>query len=194
MPPSMDSGAGDRASAPGFTEDTSAARPGADRGAHPGAHPGAPKTPGYEPRDANTFGVLMFLGVLALTLAAIFLFTWGLFRQFSVSDETPGPGSAFANVREIPQGPVLQVTPREDLQQNVARQQLKIETYGWENRQTGTVRIPIEQAMDLLLKKGLPVSASAASGAEGAAFSAKPREGDKPSPVRGGESDGPKGN
>src|ERR1700683_1098559 len=61
--------------------------------------------PGYETRDANTLGVLGFLVALAIVIAFVFLFTWGLFRQYRVSDENGGSASAFANVREVPPGP-----------------------------------------------------------------------------------------
>ncbi len=54
------------------------------------------------------------------------------------------------------------MTPREDLERILAEQQSKLETYGWEDRQAGTVRIPIERAMDLLVQKGLPVASPAA--------------------------------
>ena len=56
------------------------------------------------------------------------------------------------------------MNPREDLQRILAKQQQKLETYGWEDRQAGTVRIPIERAMDLLLQKGLPVANPATPG------------------------------
>ena len=40
-------------------------------------------------------------------------------------------------------------------------------TYGWVDQQKGVVRIPIAQAMDLVVKKGLPVRAAAPPTAEG---------------------------
>lgn len=118
-------------------------------------------SPGYETRDANTFGVLGFLVVLATVIVAVLLLTWGLFWQFGASERNRATASPFSNVRELPTGPLLQVTPREDLQQTLARQQSKLDTYGWENRQAGTVRIPIERAMELLLQRGLPATNAA---------------------------------
>jgi hypothetical protein len=132
---------------------------------------------GYEKRDANTVGVLAFLAALAIVIAFVFLFTWGLFRQYTVSDQNGGPASSFANVREVPPGPVLQVRPEEDLEHLLARQTQMLETYGWENRQAGTVRIPIEQAMDLLLQKGLPAANAGSSGA-GSGAAAKESQGE----------------
>ena len=53
---------------------------------------------------------------------------------------------------------------REDLQKIYAKQQQELESYAWEDRKAGVVRIPIERAMDLLLEKGLPVMPSGAEG------------------------------
>ena len=36
-------------------------------------------------------------------------------------------------------------------------QENSLETYAWENRTAGIVRVPIEEAMELLVKKGVPV-------------------------------------
>jgi hypothetical protein len=124
----------------------------------------APAAPGYETRDANTSGVLLFIALLATTVVLVMLFAWGLFRQYSVSINNKPPDSPFTGVREVPSAPRLQVTPREDLQRILADQQSKLETYGWEDRQAGTVRIPIERAMDLLVQKGLPVVSTGSSG------------------------------
>jgi hypothetical protein len=119
---------------------------------------------GYETRDANTSGILLFLALLATTVVLVLLFAWGLFRQYSLSINNKPPDSPFTGVREVPSAPRLQVTPREDLQRILADQQSKLETYGWEDRQAGTVRIPIERAMDLLVQKGLPVATPGSSG------------------------------
>jgi hypothetical protein len=50
----------------------------------------------------------------------------------------------------------LQVNPREDWLRFREEQQRALETYAWENRSAGTARVPIEVAMELLVKKGLP--------------------------------------
>jgi hypothetical protein len=136
---------------------------------------GAPEVSrGYETKDANVRGVLMFLAYLALGLAASCLICWGLFRYFSFVDRTPAPASPFAETRQLPAGPQLQVNPRQDLLKFRAEQQNSLDSYAWEDRSAGTVRVPIDRAMELLLKKGLPVapeksSAEADKSAEGSA-------------------------
>jgi hypothetical protein len=116
-----------------------------------------PRSPGYETSDANTDAVLGFMVGLLLVLVLTLLATWGLFRYFSVAEREPAPASSFAGVRQLPAAPQLEVYPRVDLLETLAKQQQELETYSWEDRSTGTVRIPIERAMDLLLQKGLPV-------------------------------------
>jgi hypothetical protein len=125
---------------------------------------GAPAaSPGYETRDANVRGVFSFLVFLALVLVFTALLCWGLFKYFSAGQVNPAPASPFAGTRQLPSGPQLQVNPRQDLLRFRAEQEQSLESYSWENRDNGTVRVPIERAMELLLQKGLPVAPSASS-------------------------------
>jgi hypothetical protein len=127
--------------------------------------PGAPAgSPGYETRDAHIGGVLKFMLYLALGLAASCLFCWWLFRYFSVIEKNPTSPSPFAETRQLPAGPQLQVNPRQDLLKFRAEQQQALNSYAWEDRDAGTVRIPIDRAMDLLLKKGIPVAPGQSQG------------------------------
>lgn len=118
--------------------------------------------PGYETRDADTRAVLLFLAVLFVVLNLTLFGTWRLFRHFLVADVPAPSASSFADERQIPPAPELQVNGRTDLQRMYDKQQKELETYGWEDRQAGIVRIPIDRAMELLLQKGLPVAPAAA--------------------------------
>jgi hypothetical protein len=122
----------------------------------------APAPPaGYETRDANVRGVFSFLVVLTVVLVLTFIVCWGLFRYLSAQPEEPASISPFAETRQLPLGPQLQVNPRQDLLQYRDEQEKSLESYGWENRSAGTVRVPIEQAMELLLRKGVSVQNAA---------------------------------
>jgi len=112
---------------------------------------------GYETRDANVRGVFNFLVVMTVVLVLTFIACWGLFRYLSAQPEAPASVSPFAETRQLPLGPQLQVNPRQDLLQYRDRQEKSLESYAWENRSAGIVRVPVEQAMELLLRKGLPV-------------------------------------
>jgi hypothetical protein len=119
----------------------------------------APGTgPGYETTDANAGGVLNFLVALGTVLVIVGLVCWGMFRFFEAHYvDRPATDSPFADTRELPLGPQLQVNPREDWLKFREQQEESLENYAWENRTAGTARVPIEVAMDLLVKKGIPV-------------------------------------
>jgi len=119
----------------------------------------APATsPGYETHDADAGGVFKFLVALGIVLVVAALTSWGLFRYFSThAVNQAASDSPFADTRQLPLGPQLQVNPREDWLKFREEQEKSLETYAWENRSAGTVRVPIEEAMELLVKKGLPV-------------------------------------
>lgn len=114
--------------------------------------------PGYETTDANTGGVFNFLVALGIVLVVASLVCWGLFRYFSAhAVDQAASESPFADTRQLPLGPQLQVNPREDWLKFREEQEKSLETYAWENRTARTVRVPIEEAMELLVKKGVPV-------------------------------------
>src|SRR5579864_3906576 len=122
-------------------------------------HKASTTTPGYETRDASAGGVFGFLVTLGIVLVAISLICWGLFRFYSAhAVDQAASDSPFADTRQLPLGPQLQVNPREDWLKFREEQQKSLEApLAWENQSAGTVRVPIEEAMDLLVKKGLPV-------------------------------------
>jgi hypothetical protein len=116
------------------------------------------ETPGYETRDTNTGAILNFLVILAVVLVVSGLICWGMFKIFSThAVDQPATDSPFADSRQLPMGPQLQVNSREDWTNFRKSQEDALHEYSWENRSTGTVRVPIEEAMELLVKKGLPV-------------------------------------
>ena len=121
-------------------------------------HNASASTSGYETRDANVGSVLNFLVGLGVVLAVTALVCWGLFRFFSShAVNRAASDSPFADTRQLPLGPQLQVNPRQDWLKFRAEQEQALETYAWENRTAGTARVPIEVAMELLVKKGVPV-------------------------------------
>jgi hypothetical protein len=49
------------------------------------------------------------------------------------------------------------VDPQIDLLQKRAQEDAVLNSYGWVDRANGTVRIPIERAIELTAERGLPV-------------------------------------
>jgi len=111
----------------------------------------------YEKRDVNTRAILYFLGVLFLVLLVTFASMRGLFGYFSETQKL-GPGaSPFDNSRVLPPSPRLQVDPAIDLDSVRQSQNEMLDSYGWADKATGKVRVPIDRAMDMLIERKLPV-------------------------------------
>jgi hypothetical protein len=114
----------------------------------------------YEKRDVNARVILYFVLVLFLVLAVTLISMRGLFGYFSATQNL-GPGaSPFDNSRTLPPTPRLQVEPAADLNQMRQTQEEMLNTYGWADKASGTVRVPIERAMDMLIERKLPVRQS----------------------------------
>ncbi len=105
----------------------------------------------------------LFAAVLGLGLGGIFMH-FVLARLLDHWNHKPNPTDAWnpptqqasiaaaSNVN----WPRLQVAPVGDLQTFRAREETDLNSYGWINRTSGTVHVPIERAMDLLVAKGMP--------------------------------------
>jgi len=78
----------------------------------------------------------------------------------------------------------LQVTPHPDLDQYMAEQRASVSSYAWVDSAQGVARVPVDQAIELLAKRGLPWKPSSHSGA--AAPAAAPPAAAAPAPHSGG--------
>ena len=107
------------------------------------------------------FGIVLFLAVAGI---AIHFMMGGMLNSLvrkSPPTDQWRPASRASRVPEpLAAFPRLQVSPPADLEAFRAREQAELHSYGWANKTSGLVRIPIEQAMELLLQKGLPVRRS----------------------------------
>ncbi len=68
--------------------------------------------------------------------------------------DTPIP--RLAREREATPGPRLQVDANKDLRQMRAGEEAALNSYAWVDKDAGIVRIPIQRAMEILAKQGLP--------------------------------------
>jgi hypothetical protein len=112
---------------------------------------------GYEKRDANPRSLFSFAGVMFLTLIVVGIGMKWMFDYFSRVQQLGPPATPFEQGRTLPPLPRLQVQPVQDLAGLRQQQDDALHSYGWVDRNLGTVRIPIDRAMDLLLERGLPV-------------------------------------
>lgn len=113
----------------------------------------------HEESDADIRGILLFGAGLIVTAVVIFFATWVLFRYFDAREAqrvVPMYPLAAQETR-VPPGPRLQTNPREDMRELRARDEEILTSYGWVDKNAGIVRIPIDEAMKLVLERGLPV-------------------------------------
>lgn len=108
----------------------------------------------HEESDANVRVVVRFgLGLAVLLVVSAI----AMLLLFKFLQARPAPeASALAEEREIPPSPRLQVTPSADMESMRAAEDNLLHSYGWVDKDSGVVRIPIDRAMDLLLQRGFP--------------------------------------
>ncbi len=137
---------------------------------------------GYEKTDVRVMGIVVFLTALAILVAVVGVLTYGIGKVINAHlNKEDGPDTKWtrsADVRQLgdmPNNPDIQKkmseivstfpTPRvqvDDGEQDIAdlhqREDLLLDHYTWVNESKGTVRIPIERAMELIAQRGLPVA------------------------------------
>jgi hypothetical protein len=117
----------------------------------------------HERSDADVNGVFVFGLGLMIAGALILFLVWLLFGYF-VSREAGSGARDFPLAAEqqnrLPPEPRLQTNPRQDLIDLRASEDAVLGTYGWVDKASGVVRIPIGEAMRLTVQRGLPSRAS----------------------------------
>jgi hypothetical protein len=113
---------------------------------------------GYEVRDADIrvilWSGLTLAGVMIVVTVIIGLFYWYL--NLSTAEQAAPPPPLLQEAQQLPPGPLLQRNPPVDMQQMRSDTNAILNSYGWVDKQAGIVRIPITQAMQLTLERGLP--------------------------------------
>jgi hypothetical protein len=126
---------------------------------------------GFEHQDLSPGGILYFL--LALGIATV-LCMFGLRGLYVFLDHRekisqPAVNPLVTNVpedtRHVAPGYPQQTFPSPKLEEDERGQlngirlneEKTLYSYGWVDEKAGTVRIPIERAMDLIVQRGLPV-------------------------------------
>jgi len=128
----------------------------------------------FEHEDASPSGLVKSGIVLAVILVVVFAgmrFGWSVFMKMSPAGQNASPMS---DARILPPHPRLQVDPQKEIHDYCEQQAEILDSYGWVDQSAGIVRIPIDRAIDLTMKNGLParpkgeVPADAANPASGA--------------------------
>ena len=126
---------------------------------------------GYERQDIGAKGILYFLLGLAVAGVIVYFVVDGLYsfldKRSEAQQEAVNPlvTNAPADTRNItqdyPQGafpnPRLEVDERGQLNDIRIKEEQTLQSYDYVDKNAGTVRIPIDRAMELIAQRGLPV-------------------------------------
>lgn len=119
----------------------------------------------YEGSDANP-GAVVRIGVIVGVVVVVTVFLLRPMQSFLAARETgfdPPPVPMAAEPDRKPPEPRLQERPFEDVAKRRAADQPFLDEYGWVDEKAGTVRIPIDEAMKIVARRGLPTREQPAS-------------------------------
>ena len=112
----------------------------------------SPNGTGHEQREVSVRLIVVSLAFLAVGTFLVFILVVGIFRYFYDTDKT----AEALRQGVIPPEPRIEVAPYEQLQQLRAHEDHILNSYAWVDKSAGTVRVPIDRAIDMLAAKGLP--------------------------------------
>jgi hypothetical protein len=145
---------------------------------------------GYERQDIGVAPVLYFLVGLAVSGLLVYFVVNGIYsyleRQSEAQQTSVSPlvTNAPADTRKLPSdyrnylqqnfpSPQLEIDERDQLDKIRIEEEQTLSTYDWVDEKSGTLRIPIDRAMDLLAQRGLPVRAQGDTGQASASQQSK---------------------
>ena len=134
----------------------------------------------YEKTDADLTAVTkvgLAIAVVATVVAlALVPILKGMVSLQEKDDVAPAAIPGFEPGRKAPE-PRLQGEPFADWNALKARQETLLTSYGWVDQPTGVTRIPIEQAMKMVIERGLPVRPASGDAAPAAPATPAPAAG-----------------
>jgi hypothetical protein len=118
----------------------------------------------FEKSDVDASALLKYGFWLVVTTAVVVVLLWRLYfvfvRQEAARQPPPPILKADPEAMAAPP-PNLQTRPVQDFEAFRAREDSVLGSYGWVDKEAGTVRIPIDEAMRLLVERGLPPAPAA---------------------------------
>src|SRR5664280_30666 len=109
---------------------------------------------GHETTDVNVWAVGKFaIGLVVVCVVSIGML-FGLLKFFQSREET-SVANTVEPTKLFPQ-PQLQKTPILDLKTIRAEEDKLLNGYAWVDAPKGVVRIPVDRAIEVLAKRGLP--------------------------------------
>jgi hypothetical protein len=122
-----------------------------------------PKGAAHEYTDANVWIIVKFAFWLAVSAVIVHVgmyFAYGYSVERREVDIVEYP-LARGEERRLPAQPRLQAQPLNEMYEHRQQEDAQLRGYGWVDRNAGTVRLPIAEAMRLTVARGLPSRATA---------------------------------
>jgi hypothetical protein len=120
----------------------------------------------HERKDFNVFQISAFgIGLLLSCIVVVFAM-WAMFDFLFAREDAKNAANPAASMMserpKLPPEPRLQAEPKIELKDLRADEEAILNSYGWVDPNKGIVRIPIDQAIDIVMQKGLPSKPSPA--------------------------------
>ena len=112
---------------------------------------------GHELRDARIRPVVLTAAALAISAALVLAFSVVVYRYFVAYTATPVTNPLTGAERQVPPSPRITEQPEMELEQLRNQENHALSSYGWVDRNAGTIHIPIDRAMEMQLQRGFPV-------------------------------------
>ncbi|MBI3211017.1 MAG: hypothetical protein HYZ37_19195 [Candidatus Solibacter usitatus] len=109
-----------------------------------------------EASDANIpLVVKTTIGILVMVVACMVIAAFQF--KFELAEMPPEEETIFSNKDKLPPQPRLQASPAKDLASFKEQQAHRLESFSWADKENEIAAIPVDKAMDMVLKQGLPV-------------------------------------
>ena len=125
-----------------------------------------PPGAGYEHTDADVWTIVKFGFWLAVAAVVVHIglgFVYAGFIDQAMERTAPRYPLASGVEPALPPQPRLQQFPAKEVYEFRVEEERALHGYGWVDRAAGSVHIPIEDAMGLLVQQGLPARPQDAS-------------------------------
>jgi hypothetical protein len=113
--------------------------------------------PPHEVKDAEARPIVRYGVALTIGAAIVFGIVFWIFHYLAsrpIADANVNPMASREQSKPAP--PQLEEYPAHELQALRANEDQVLESYGWVDKKTGTVRVPIDRAMQTVAERGLP--------------------------------------